>query len=85
MIVTVEELDGATFEVTSAQPLVLNAEDPGSWTGDTADPGVAKFVPGGDEGDATYNPSFVAVGAGSTAATLTGPDGAPHDFTIDVP
>ena len=85
VIAEVSELDGATFEISESQPLVINAPDPVDWAGVADDPEVAEFVPGKEEdGGATYNPSFEAKGAGETAASMTSPAGETYDFTLVV-
>ena len=84
-IVDPEELQGASFEVTAEQPLVINADDPAEWTGTTTDTTVAVFVPGSDDGTTVFNPGFEAVGPGETVASVTSPDGDTYDFTITVP
>lgn len=85
VIAEVSELDGATFEISESQPLVVNAPDPVDWTGVSDDPEVAEFVPGKEEdGGATYNPGFEAKGPGETAATMTSPAGETYDFTLVV-
>ncbi len=84
VIAEVGELDGSTFEINAAQPLVVNAPDPTEWTGEASDPAVAEFVPGKDDGSALFNPGFEAKGSGSTDATMTAPDGTVYAFTIVV-
>ena len=84
-IVELDELDGATFEITAEQPLVVNAPEPADWKGESVDPSVAKFVPGELEDTAEYNPGFEAVGPGTTDASMTGPDGNTYSFTVVVP
>lgn len=84
VIAEVAELDGSTFEITPAQPLVVNAPDPTKWTGEASDDSVAEFVPGEDDGSALFNPGFKAKGSGSTDATMTAPDGTVYAFTIVV-
>lgn len=78
------DLDGATFVISDRRPLVITVEDPASWEGRSAEESVAVFRPGGSDGSATYNPGFEARGPGTTTATLTGPDGTVHEFTITV-
>lgn len=84
VIAEVQELDGSTFEINPAQPLVVNAPDPTKWTGEASDDSVAEFVPGEDDGSALFNPGFKAKGSGSTDATMTAPDGTVYAFTIVV-
>ncbi len=85
VIAEVGELDGSTFEINSAQPLVVNAPDPTEWTGEASDHSVAEFIPGKDDGSALFNPGFEARGSGSTDATMTAPDGTVYSFTLVVP
>lgn len=79
------DLEGARFEINAEQPLVINVSDPTEWKGHVEDPSVAEFVPGTDDGMAQYNPSFQALGSGSTEAQLTAPNGETYEFTIVVP
>ncbi len=85
IITELDQLDGATFQITAEQPLVVNAPEPDGWEGETADESVALFVPGQMEETAEYNPGFTAVGAGTTDASMTGPDGTTYSFTLVVP
>ncbi|MDN6565771.1 MAG: hypothetical protein L0K65_01810 [Actinomyces sp.] len=78
------DLDGATFVISDQRPLVVTVEDPANWEGRSAEESLAVFRPGGSDGSATYNPGFEARGPGTTTATLTGPDGIVHEFTITV-
>lgn len=85
-LVTTDNLDGASVEVSSNRPLVIPVEDdhPERWTqGSVEDESVARFVPGKDSGPSDSNPGFEAVGKGTTSATLTDPDsGEVYTFTI---
>lgn len=84
VIVEVGELDGATLEISGSQPLVVNAPDPIDWIGMADDPEVAEFIPGKEDGGATYNPGFEARGPGKTSATMTSPEEESYDFTLVV-
>lgn len=84
-IVEPTDLEGSSFEITQEQPLVVKVEDPTEWSGTTAHEDVAVFVPGEDDGSATFNPGFEAKNPGETEATLTSPEGETYDFTLVVP
>lgn len=84
-IVAPAELEGESFTITPEQPLVINADEPEKWTGETSDPGVAVFIPGSDDGTTVFNPGFEAVAPGETDATFTSPEGESYSFTIEVP
>ena len=64
--------------------VVFDVQDPKGWTAIVADPSVATFQAGGDQGGWTANPGLVPVAQGTTAVTATGPDGASHTFTLTV-
>lgn len=79
---TPEELDGATVTIAGDRPLVIQVDDPTAWVGNADDESVAAFVPGSDDGSATFNPGVEAVGPGTTTVTIVGPD--EHEITFTV-
>lgn len=85
-VVAAKDLDGTTVPVVIGTALAITVDKgtEAQWTGTTADPDVASFSAGGTSEGATFNPEFVAHKTGTTAATLTGPDGKQHAFTISV-
>lgn len=78
------QLEGEEFVLVGDQELVINVDDPASWTGETSDPSVAEFQAGSDDGSATYNPGFTPKSPGTTAASITSPGGETYEFTIVV-
>ena len=78
------QLQDETFLLVGDQELVINVDDPASWTGETSDPSVAEFEPGSDDGSVSYNPGFTPKSPGTTAASLTSPGGDVYEFTIVV-
>ena len=78
-----EGLDGATVQVPLSNTLVIQAAEPTAWTGTVADASIAKFVPGGDDGSAVFNPGVRPLAVGSTQVTIT--DGTTTiTFTVEV-
>ena len=87
VIVEVGSLDGATVEVPEGGVIDVTGDDETytDWTAEIADPEVASFTPGRDEGGAQFNPGFEALAVGSTEVTLTNSSsGETLTFTIDV-
>jgi len=89
VIKTADELQGATVEINSKQPLSIDtgslAVD--SYTLVSATPeGVVEFVQGREDGSATFNPGFTAIKEGSTDVVLKNAQGGIQDlsFTIEV-
>lgn len=80
------DLEGTDVRVILGTSLVLAVADgsEGEWTGTTADVAVAEFSPGGPSEGAVFRPGFLVREVGSTAATVTGPDGQTITFTITV-
>ncbi|WP_322409268.1 hypothetical protein [Microbacterium invictum] len=82
------DLQGATVELVVGQVLNINTGDLAvdSYEGEVADPAVAEFVQGREEGDATFNPGVQAVAEGTTTVTMTNQDGGiqPLEFTVEV-
>lgn len=85
-IVSPGELDTRQATVVVATALVIAVPDgtEAEWTGTTADPTIADFSAGGASEGAVFRPGFQARKVGTTAATLSGPDGQEIDFTISV-
>lgn len=88
VVMDVNDLEGETVDLVVGQALDITtgslAVD--SYSGEVADTAVAEFVPGREDGSATYNPGVTAVGPGTTQVTLSNSDGGIQDvvFTVDV-
>lgn len=86
--VEVNDLQGSTVEVGMYQVLNINTGDlpVDSYTAEIADPSIAEFVQGRDDGSATYNPGFTPKKVGQTTITMTNEDGGiqPVEFTLVV-
>jgi hypothetical protein len=75
IIVDIAEIDGATIEVPLGTMLVLATgrhAGVAGWSADIGDPAVASFVPGRDDGSATFNPGVEPHSVGITEVTLRG-------------
>ena len=85
-LVSPGDLDGRDVSVVVGTALVIAAPDgtDAEWTGTTADRTIAEFSAGGASEGATFHPGFIARGTGTTAATLTGPEGKEIAFRISV-
>ena len=80
-------IDPATTSEVSVRvtrTIVLTVADPANWSATIADPKIAKFMAGGDQGSYTTNPGITPLALGSTTATITGPDGMNYLLTITV-
>lgn len=88
IIVDILEVEGATIEVPLGTTLVLATGQDAAvtgWSAEIADPRVAAFVPGRDDGSATFNPGFEPRSAGVTMVTLRdGGSGAALGFILTV-
>ncbi|MFT3661823.1 MAG: hypothetical protein QM809_10600 [Gordonia sp. (in: high G+C Gram-positive bacteria)] len=75
--VTANTLQGATVELTAGRVLDIDTGDlpVTSYRGEVADPRVATFTPGRDEGGAQFDPGVTAVAPGTTEVTMTGVNG----------
>lgn len=86
--VDVNDLQGSTVEVAMNQALNINTGDLAvdSYTADIADPSIAEFVQGRDDGSATFNPGFTPKKIGETEITMTNEQGGiqPVEFTLVV-
>ncbi|WP_291041983.1 hypothetical protein [Herbiconiux sp.] len=75
IIVDIAQVDGTTVEVPLGTMLVLaTARDAAvtGWSAEIADPAVASFVPGRDDGSATFNPGVEPLSVGVTEVRLRG-------------
>ena len=80
-------IDPATTSEVSVRvtrTIVLTVADPANWSATIADPKIAKFMAGGDQGSYTTNPGITPLALGSTTSTITGPDGMNYLLTITV-
>ena len=83
VIVDVDAIDGTTVSVPLSNVVVIDTDTPTSWTATVADPSVASFTPGSDDGSASFNPGLKPLAAGTTTVTLT--DGTTTvTFTLEV-
>jgi hypothetical protein len=64
-------VDGTTVEVSLGRVLVISADDPAAWSATIADQSVLSFQAGTVDGDASFNPGFTPLKAGSTEVTMT--------------
>lgn len=64
--------EGQVVEVMEGNGIDLTVDgDPAAWKGESSDPSVAEFSPGGVSGEATFNPGVYALSAGESTITLT--------------
>lgn len=78
-------LDGSKVTVPIQRELVFTipeSDDAAAWTGSLDDDTIAEFVPGSDDGSATYNPGVHPLAEGETTMTLTDPTGQTISFTL---
>ncbi|MET1016711.1 MAG: hypothetical protein ABWX76_07830 [Leifsonia flava] len=82
----VGDLAGSTVELIVGQTLNITTGDLAvdSYSAEIADPSIAEFVEGRDDGSATYNPGVKAVAVGSTGVVLSNTDGGIEDVTFTV-
>lgn len=82
----VGSLQGDTVELEVGQVLNIDTGDLAvdSYRGTVADPEVARFVAGREEGGATYNPGVEALATGTTEVVLSNSDGGIQDVTFAV-
>lgn len=82
------DLQGATVDLVVGQVLNIDtgslAVD--SYSGEVADPSVAEFEKGRDDGSATFNPGVKALAEGTTEVVMTNENGGiqPLTFTVEV-
>ncbi|MCP2637089.1 hypothetical protein K0817_011025 [Microbacterium sp. HD4P20] len=79
-------LQGATVDLVVGQVLNIDTGDLAvdSYRGEVADPEVATFVAGREEGGATYNPGVEALADGTTTVVLSNENGGIQDVTFTV-
>jgi len=80
-------IDPATtseISVRITRTIVLTVADPGNWSATIADPKIANFVAGGDQGGYSTNPGIFPLAVGNTTATISGPDGQIFTLAITV-
>lgn len=83
LMVPVGDFAGTVVEVSAERPLVVTADDPTAWTGQTTDTTIARFVPGIKTDSYEQNFGFEALTSETTDASVT--DGAQTiKFTITV-
>lgn len=80
------DLQGQTVDLQVGQALNITTGDLAvdGYTGEVADPAVAEFVAGGEEGDAVMNPGIMALSVGSTDVTMTNTDAGIEALTFTV-
>lgn len=85
-VVSPATLAGTEVTVAIGGALVLDVPDgtEAEWTGSTTDLSIAEFSAGGPSEGAVFRPGFQVRAVGTTAATVTGPDGTRVAFTISV-
>ena len=85
---SVNELQGVEVELLVGQVLNISTDSLAvdSYAGEVADPKVAEFSPGRDDGSAEFNPGVTALAVGTTQVTLTNEQGGiqPLEFTVNV-
>ncbi|MFH8252391.1 hypothetical protein ACH3VR_18640 [Microbacterium sp. B2969] len=86
VVMQVDDLQGETVQLVVGQVLDIDtgslAVD--SYSGDVADPEVAEFVPGHEDGGALYNPGVKGLAEGSTQVVLKNSDGGIQNVTFTV-
>lgn len=86
VVMRVGDLEGQTVELVVGQVLDIDtgslAVD--SYRGVVADPEVAEFVPGHEDGGTLYNPGVEALAEGTTQVVLSNTDGGIQDVTFTV-
>jgi hypothetical protein len=82
--VMIDPLTTSEVSVRITRTIVLTVADPGKWSATIADPTIAIFVAGGDQGSYTNNPGIKPLAVGSTTATITSNDGQIFTLAITV-
>lgn len=83
VIADVSEVGGTTVQVSLTRLLVINADNPTTWSATVDDPSIVAFEAGKSEGGAEFNPGFTPLKVGSTMVTMT--DGSTTaTFTVEV-
>ncbi len=88
IVVNSGDIQGSVVEVPLNSTLVINTGDLAvdSYTAEIADPSIAEFVQGKDDGSASFNPGLTPKKVGETEVTLSNKDGGIQnvDFTLKV-
>lgn len=87
IIVDISTVDGTTVSVPVGGAVDLTGDEKTytDWTAQVADDKVVAFVPGKDEGGASFNPGLDALAEGSSEVTLTNSEtGDSATFTVEV-
>ena len=73
IIADLNTIDGTTVDVKAGGSIDLTGDDTtySDWTGEISDPKVAVFVPGKDEGGASFNPGVKALAPGEAEVKMT--------------
>jgi hypothetical protein len=73
VIEDINSIDGTTVDLKAGGTIDLTGDTTTytDWTGEVSDPKVAQFVPGRDEGGASFNPGVKALAAGTAEVKLT--------------
>ena len=73
IIADLNSIDGTTVEVPAGGNIDLTGDSTTytDWTGEISDPKVAEFIPGKDEGGASFNPGIKALEPGEAEVTMT--------------
>lgn len=75
VVVQLADVDGTTVDVPAGGAVdLVGDDDVTAWTADIDDPSIVGFVPGREDGSATYNPGLEAKQAGETDVTLDNSD-----------
>jgi len=82
--VMIDPLTTSEVSVRITRTIVLTVADPGKWSATIADPTIAIFVAGGDQGSYTNNPGIKPLAVGGTTATITSNDGQIFTLAITV-
>ncbi|MGM7680204.1 hypothetical protein [Microbacterium sp. A94] len=83
----INEIDGTTVQVAEGNVIDLTGDDEtfADWSAKLSDPAIAKFTPGGDNGDFTTNPGIEGLSVGETDVTLdNSSSGDSVTFTVEV-
>jgi hypothetical protein len=88
IVVNSGDIQGSIVEVPLNSTLVINTGDLAvdSYTAKIADPSIAEFVQGKEDGSASFNPGITPKKVGETEVTLSNEDGGIQDvdFTLKV-
>ena len=88
VVVNSGDIQGSVVEVPLNSTLVINTGDLAvdSYTAEIADPSIAEFVQGREDGSASFNPGLKPKKVGETEVTMTNEQGGiqPLEFTLKV-